>query len=254
MLNRFFPYSIYRRLWGDRAHFACLPDIEDQDWITWLDKGYTDFYQNTQRRGIGSIVAKLSHAVLTNVDFTDKIVLEVGPGYISHLSSMNSKPKKYVLCDVQEDFLYQSKKKLDKAGIYNATTLLDRNNDSSLPFPDESFDIIISFNTLEHLYPLDTYLLEMKRKLRSQGLFLGGIPCEGGIAWGLGRFLTTRRYVHQKYNINYDKIICWEHPNFAEYILDRLNFHFEQEYLKRHPFAVLSLDFNLMASFIYRKT
>jgi SAM-dependent methyltransferase len=253
MLNQFFPYFIYRRLWGDRESFASLPDVEDPDWKVWLEKGYTDFYQNTQQKGIGNRVCNLAYPAVSKVDFNGKIVLEVGPGHISHLGFMKSKPKKYFICDVEEDFLYQSKKKLDKAGILNTANLRGRNNDPSLPFPDESFDIIISFNTLEHLYPLDGYLLEMKKKLKTQGLFLGGIPCEGGLAWGLGRFLTTRRYVHQNYSINYDKIICWEHPNFADYILERLNFHFEREYLKLHPFSMLSMDFNLVASFIYRK-
>ncbi|MFX1535017.1 MAG: hypothetical protein ACFFDI_12400, partial [Promethearchaeota archaeon] len=74
-----------------------------------------------------------------------------------------------------------------------------------------------------------------------------------GIAWGLGRFLTTRRYVHKNYGINYDKIICWEHPNFADFIIERLDVHFEQQYLKLCPLSWLPMDFNLVASFVFAK-
>ena len=184
-------------------------------------------------------------------DFGDKQIFEVGPGIIRHLGYIKNMPIKYTVCDINEDILDVAEKQLQTAQIPCDTILLARERSSELPFADESFDIVISFNSLEHLYPLENYLIETKRILKKGGHLVGGIPCEGGLAWGLGRYLTTRRYVHKNYGINYDKIICWEHPNFVDFIIEQLDTHFQKSYLKFHPFSFLPIDFNLIASFIY---
>jgi SAM-dependent methyltransferase len=251
MINRWTPYFFSKVLWGDRRKFGFVPEAMDSDWVIWQEKAYIDFYQTTQQRGIGDRVSRMAYPVIGRVDFGDKHVLEVGPGIIRHLSYVESKPARYTICDINEDVLSMAEKQLREATIPRETILLSRRNEEELPFANESFDVIISFNSLEHLHPLDIYLIEIKRILKSGGQLVGGIPCEGGLAWGLGRFFTTRRYVHKNYGINYDKIICWEHPNFADIIIERLDTHFERQYLKSHPFPWLPIDFNLVASFIF---
>ena len=52
---------------------------------------------------------------------------------------------------------------------------------------------------------------------------MGAIPAEGGLGWGLGRFLTSRRWLKYHTSIDPDKIICWEHPNFAEQVLAQMD-------------------------------
>ena len=247
------PYWIYKKAWGDRKKFGLQPDVHDFDWKIWQDKAFNDFYPTTQQQGIGDRVSRMAYPVISRVDFNDKHVLEIGPGIIRHLPYIKGKLARYTICDINEDVLGMAEKQLKDTAISCDTILLARERSSELPFADENFDVVISFNSLEHLYPLDNYLMEIKRILKKGGQLIGGIPCEGGLAWGLGRFLTTRRYVHKNYGINYDKIICWEHPNFADYIIDRLDFYFERKYLKLHPFPTLSIDFNLVASFVYQK-
>jgi len=247
------PYRIYKKVWGDRKKFGLQPDVHDFDWKIWQDKAFNDFYPTTQQQGIGDRVSRMAYPVISRVDFGDKHVLEIGPGMIRHLPYIKSKPARYTICDINEDVLGMAEKQLKEAEIPCETIFLDREGDNELPFSDESFDVVISFNSLEHLYPLDDYLFEIKRILKVGALLIGGIPCEGGLVWGLGRLLTTRRYVHKNYGINYDKIICWEHPNFADFIIERLDTHFEREHLKLHPFSCLPIDFNLVASFIYKQ-
>lgn len=47
---------------------------------------------------------------------------------------------------------------------------------SALPFPEESFDVVVLAETLEHLpYPTIT-LSEVKRVLRSRSIFIGNVP------------------------------------------------------------------------------
>ena len=254
MINRWTPYFLSKVLWGDRRKFGFVPDLMDSDWLIWQEKAYSDFYQTTQQRGIGDMVSKMAYPVVGCIDFERKRVLEIGPGIIRHLPYIKSKPARYTICDINEDVLGMAEKQLREAAIPCEAILLARESGGNLPFTDESFDIVISFNSLEHLHPLDSYLIEIRRILKSGGQLVGGIPCEGGLAWGLGRFFTTRRYVHKNYKINYDKIVCWEHPNFADFIIECLDVHVEREYLKLHPFPFLPMDFNLVVSFVYEKS
>ena len=254
MLNKYFPEYISNILWGNRKQFGFIPDINDLDWKVWEEKGYSDFYINTQHKGVGKWVANLSYPVISRLNFDHKRVVEVGPGIMRHLSYMNTRPEKYVICDVAEKFLEVGRSQLEEMSIPCESILLKRKENFSLPIPNNSFDVVLLFNSLEHLNPIDEHLMEFQRILKHNGQIVGGIPCEGGLAWGLGRFLTTRRYVHKNYKINYDKIICWEHPNFADFIIDRLDAHFKRDHLKLHPFSWLPMDFNLVASFIYTRS
>ena len=92
----------------------------------------------------------------------------------------------------------------------------------------------------------------MLKVLKKGGLLIGAIPSEGGLAWGLGRYLTSRRWLIRNTNINPDKIICWEHPNFAEEILDTLDGNMGKICLDYWPFKFHSLDLNLILKFIYK--
>lgn len=93
---------------------------------------------------------------------------------------------------------------------------------------------------------------ELKRILRPKGIIVGAVPCEGGLAWGLGRFLTSRRYA-KRLGINYDKIICWEHPNFVDKIKSLLDKNFVKIKSIKKPFPDLPFDLNLIWAFIYQK-
>jgi SAM-dependent methyltransferase len=254
MISDKLPYPFRKVLFGDRKKFGLSPKVDDRDWIIWQERSVSDFYQNTQLKGIGNWVSRLAYPIIENVDFMRKKVLEIGPGVIRHLQFIKNKPLNYTICDVRREVLEISRKQLFDAEIPCEDVLLNGESSYEFPFPDKSFDIIISFNCFEHLHPLDEYLYEMKRVLVNGGLLVGSIPCEGGLAWGLGRLLTTRKYVHKNYGINYDKIICWEHPNFATYIIEILDRHFDRKYLKFHPFPFLPIDVNLTASFFYKKT
>jgi len=253
MVSNRLPYFLTKRLFGDRKKFGLNPDVNDSEWIIWMQKSVSDFYRNTQLKGIGNWVSRLAYPIIERIDFRGKKVLEIGPGIMRHLQFMKNKPLRYTICDVRREVLKMAQQQLLDAGIPCETISVAGEGGSKIPFPDKSFDIIISFNCLEHLHPLDDYLLETKRILVKGGQFVGGIPCEGGLAWGIGRFLTTRRYVHKNYGINYDKIICWEHPNFADLIIDRLDVYFERQYLKVHPFPRLPMDFNAIASFLFAR-
>ena len=93
----------------------------------------------------------------------------------------------------------------------------------------------------------------MKYYLKPDGIIVGAIPAEGGLLWALGRFLTSRQWLHKNTNIDYDKLICWEHPNYADFILKKLDQNFLRSFLKVGfgYSANFGLQFNL--SFLLQK-
>ena len=123
-----------------------------------------------------------------------------------------------------------------------------------MPLKDNSVDIVLSFYSLEHLYPFQPYLDEINRVLKPNGILAGAIPAEGGFGWGLGRYLTSRRWFKKNTSIDPDKIICWEHPNFADEIIEGLNKSLTKRKLKLWPFSLIPiLDLNLIVKFKYSK-
>jgi len=243
------PSILANPLFGDRKRFGLEIQENDHDWQEW-QKFYMQFYQNTQKSGIGKKVNDAGYEILSQIDLSGKHVLEVGPGALPHYRYWNGKPAKYTVVDVKQVFLDQSLQILNQEGVIFSSCLTSAD---SLPFDDGSIDIIISFYSLEHMYPLDTFLKEFNRILRPNGFLIGAIPCEGGLAWGLGRFFTSRRYIKKYSKINPDKIYCWEHPNFADQILHSMDKYFTQTKIQYWPLRIPFIDMNLIARFIYTK-
>ncbi|QNM91538.1 class I SAM-dependent methyltransferase [Aliarcobacter cryaerophilus] len=250
MIYKYLPYFIFKPLFGDRKRCGLKTNFEDKDFRKWQDECCLKFYEDNQKGSIGTIVNHFGFKIMSQIDLTDKVVLEVGPGRIDHLDYNQTKPKKYILSDINKDFLEISKNRLKEYCIDNSDTLEVQG--TSIPIEDNSVDVLVTFHQLEHIYELEEYLQELKRILKPNGVLIGAVPAEGGVAWGFGRFLTSRRYVRKNMDFDYDKIICWEHPNFVNKIKKLLDENFTSVKSIKKPFGVLPMDFNLSWSFIYR--
>lgn len=72
-----------------------------------------------------------------------------------------------------------------------------------LPFPADTYDVVISFDVLEHVDSLDRSLDEIQRVLRRGGSFIGFVPAEGGFgAHGLFRLLDPNLYRDTKDHVH----------------------------------------------------
>ncbi|MFY1985752.1 class I SAM-dependent methyltransferase [Achromobacter xylosoxidans] len=246
------PELLSAPLFGDRRRFGLVPQTDDPCWQEWLDV-YLRFYDSNQQQSAGAVVNGAGYRVMQQVDMTGKTVLEIGPGDIHHLPWWRGRPDCFYIGDIQQPMLDRSAARLAKLNIPHQSVLLERRADGKLPFTDAQFDAVVSFYSLEHLYPLERYLEEMMRVLRPGGVLIGAIPAERGLAWGLGRYLTSRRWLKRNTNINPDKIICWEHPNFADEILNTLDRHLTRRSVRFWPLGVPSIDLNLVIKFVYEK-
>jgi SAM-dependent methyltransferase len=246
------PLPLSRPLFGDRPRFGLEIQPEDSDWVAW-QQGVDVAYYDTLQTGIAHTVNRAGYRIAGRIDLAGRQVLEIGPGNLPHVEFWRSMPEHFTAVDVRPGVLDRASAILSAAGVTHECILLGRDAQGRLPVPDSSIDVIFSFYSLEHLYPLLPYLAEMKRVLRPGGLLVGAIPAEGGLAWGLGRFMTTRRWMKRNTSINPDKIICWEHPNYATTVLSALDSEFDNLRRRLWPARLPWLDINLVASFIYAK-
>ncbi|RPI82148.1 MAG: class I SAM-dependent methyltransferase [Nitrosopumilales archaeon] len=243
------PRAIQNKLFGEREKYGTHVQPNDPDWSEWLSY-YLKFYQDTQKRGVSKWVNRSGYKILRQISLEKKKVLEIGPGDMPHVGFWIGKPNFYYVCDIREEFLLQSQKLLDKLEIPNTGIQVDS---PILQIDDQSLDVIIAFYVLEHLDPLNDYIDEFIRILKPGGLLIGGIPTEGGVGWGLGRYFSSRRYILKTSNLNPDKIICWEHPNFAQSILNILDIKMKRKVVSFWPFKLPNIDINLLVRLIYEK-
>ena len=242
------PEIITKKLYGDRKKYGLVPIKGDADWLLW-QKECINFYNSTQIKGLGNYVNNAGYKVLNGIDLDGLTICEIGPGSLPHRKYWKGTPLKYIGIDINQDFLDTLPKKISCP--FEAIKV--EPDSKTLPLDDNSIDILLSFYSFEHLYPLNAYLDEYKRILKPDGLILGAIPNEGGLAWGMGRFLTSRRWIHTNTQIDYDKVICWEHPNFADKILDEMNKRFIQKDISYFPSIGLpSINLTLVTRFIYQ--
>lgn len=236
------------RLFGDRARFGLTVQAHDPDWQAW-QRLYLRFYEETQKAGVGRFVNDAGYRILRHVNLDNRAIFEIGPGQLPHIEQWRGSPASYALLDNNPQLVERAAGRLRARGIpstvYDSQSLADSTKGQ--------FDVALSFYSLEHLYPLEWYLDIMDRVLRPGGLLIGAIPGEGGLAWGLGRFLTTRRYLRRHSSANPDKIVCWEHPNFAETVLRTLDRTFDWVRLEYRPLGLPAIDATLVVKFMYRK-
>lgn len=104
----------------------------------------------------------------------DKIVLDVacGTGYGSKYL-LRKGARKVVGLDISIDAIKYAK---EQYNINNEGLSFVCGNAIDLPFPDNYFDVIVSFETIEHLKEYRKFLLECKRVLKDGGLFICSTP------------------------------------------------------------------------------
>lgn len=108
-----------------------------------------------------------------------KKVLDIasGSGYGTAMIAKNA--DHVVGVDISADSVAYAK---EHYGAKNVTYL--EGDGQSIPCEDESFDIVVSFETIEHLKDYEKFLNECKRVLRKDGLFLLSTPNDKEFAEG----------------------------------------------------------------------
>lgn len=100
----------------------------------------------------------------------NRSVLDIACGTGYGLAFLKSKAARVTGVDVDLEAAKEAGSECD------GTTSVLLGNGSALPFADESFDAITSFETLEHLHQRKLFLSELERVLRKDGLLILSTP------------------------------------------------------------------------------
>jgi SAM-dependent methyltransferase len=118
----------------------------------------------------------------------------------------------YMLCN---DISSESLKNLKANGLNTISFDLD-DSAKPFPFPDETFDAIISLATIEHMINIDNHMLEIKRILKKGGHLYISAPNYSSIHFAVPYFLYGRSF-HNPLAHDIDKYEFYAHVRFFTY-------------------------------------
>jgi len=117
---------------------------------------------------------------------SDKI-LEIGSGKGNTLSKLKNKGYKIQGCEVNDNYISFVKK--------NFNINLKKITSTKLPYKDNSFDLVVSFDVLEHIPDTDLHLKEVHRVLKEGGKYIFSTPNKFlDIPFQIVRFKSFNRY------------------------------------------------------------
>lgn len=144
-----------------------------------LEEVYDKLYMKDYRENLtGYEIARwisLDHFIKNVLKLCDvQTVLDYGAGRGAHVGLWrNLFPRaKLYFCDISSVAL---QKLVTNYPEYNLNCEHIKNNYA--PFPDGSFDIVISVEVMEHVASLDDYLNDINRLLKPDGIFIWTTPC-----------------------------------------------------------------------------
>ncbi|MBQ9878986.1 MAG: methyltransferase domain-containing protein [Clostridia bacterium] len=113
------------------------------------------------------------------MDFSGKLLeVPVGTGVLT-MPIYKDLPEAEITClDYSADMMNAARKKAESAGIRNITFL--QGDVGALPFPDESFDIVLSLNGFHAFPDKEAAYRETYRVLKKGGTFCGCFYIRGG--------------------------------------------------------------------------
>jgi len=165
---------------------------KDPDYSLYVKQWSALYDQYNYNEGLAGYFLTKSHQwceqqFSSNVHFNR--ILEVGAGTGMHVRFVKHSYNEYVITDLNHTLL----EKMNLNGISRDKIKIKTENASKLSFPDKSFDRVIAAHVLEHLYRPHEILREWVRVLKPGGILSLVLPCDPGILWRLGRYVSARR-------------------------------------------------------------
>lgn len=159
--------------------------------------------------------------------------LEIGSGTLNHLKYVDT-PGPY---DIVEPFkeLYADRHD-ELAKVRSVYTRL-----ADVP-PDNRYSRIFSIAVFEHMVELPEEIERTTRLLAEGGLLQVGIPCEGGLLWGLSWRLTTGMMFRLRTGLDYAELMRHEHVNRADEIILLLRHWYREVTVRYFPLPLKNLS------------
>jgi len=146
--------------------------------------------------------------------------LEIGAGLGEHILYEDLTQQEYYALELRENMAEKIRERFPDVQV----VVGDIQKRTS--FSNRQFDRVIAIHVLEHLPNLPAALEEVSRILKDDGTFQVVIPCEGGLAYGFARQISSVRMFNKKFG---DRGVSYlwmmkktEHVNTAREILEEL--------------------------------
>lgn len=187
----------------------------DWAWNDGLARGKEDW---------GNLETNLAFLANTHLLHPHTRVLEIGCGVGTLAHRLTNQGCQVVATDISNNAIAHGRKKYPDLELLVSPA-------EELPFPDDHFDLVVSFDLLEHLFYVDRHLAEVKRILRPKGYYL---------------FATPNRYCSATYATIRSGNFTWQksHPSLHTYrqLQKRLKHHdFQPHFMKMNTINEFSL-------------
>lgn len=176
--------------------------------------------------------------------------LEIGAGLGEHLEFENlseEQRRNYIPVELRSNMVQQIRERFPDINAHQGDC------QGRLDFDDSYFDRIIAIHVLEHLPNLPAAVKEMYRLCNKEhGIFSVVIPCEGGMAYNLARYISTEQMFRKRYGQPYKWFIDSEHISIPAEITKEVERYFEPVHKEYFPFMVPVTDINLIIGITYK--
>jgi SAM-dependent methyltransferase len=224
-----------------RTGLALPAMYDDPDYREWNRQlaSVQDYFYNSNP--IVSWVQNAGHrAVRTFAENRpDALTLDMACGEGGHRPYMR-RPDRVVGVDIDQGSLEKYRSRF-------ADALVIRGDCYRLPFASSVFDRVINVYNLEHLLHLDFALEEAHRVLKDDGELIASVPAEGGLAWVLGRQLTTARQFTSE-TLDYSRANAIDHCNCIWQIDKAVRRHFRVVRRSVFPLRIPLYHLNLVVT------
>ena len=121
--------------------------------------------QMPDRTHHGNLESNLDFLQRTGVLDETGQVLEIGPGKGGLLHHLSESGVDIQAVEINEAFIAAARNRSPHLRLTHVS-------DTTLPFAEESFDVVLSFDVLEHIPDTDSHLTEVRRVLKPNGRYL----------------------------------------------------------------------------------
>lgn len=174
----------------------------------------------------GNLQANLAFLALTNVLKPGDRILEIGCGIGSVVFELGRKGYDITGMDISREAIEYGRKKYGDIPLEVQAA-------ETLPYEDESFDAVLSFDLFEHIASIDKHISEVWRALRPGGHYL---------------FQTPNKYSNVIYETLWTRSLQWRRYHPSLHSPGQL-----RRRLARHGFETLFVKMNPINEFTLRK-